>query len=516
MMRFLRAEFQVVTPIVHNTQFISGHYFLRYFNHNTNALGMIVDSHRLRRSDIANFFTPYTLPARFQFEFYNSISRTVPQTSSFFGSRKFFTLENSLVMDVLDPSPDQLKEFQEVIRTTREFHFGGKESDGNGICHYRCADVHEYAYPVPTSKNFIVEFMSDLVPRKKINTKGLVQLLRSQIPDPLPEDYQLETKSLAELEHKKYYIKENMEFQVVPQRSMIHLQTNYPEYNQYLAEAGLRGIGQLRSAGLGKFQLCNPIASPMHHHGSYSPTVTSFSEDEKQFLKAVLLHDLVPKVGGTEFLKEYNNTNQNLSGVLLTLHHHWHELRGAKTISLREFLQLVREQYGNRVATLYYKLALSDQLAASITRVRRIPTYSRYLAGHAMTEKINLLELPQSLLPIESPFKLWKLVMKSPELSILNESLKYGDQPLSTHLLLTLNFGAHLIRNKLAYIMARIVPRSEKKFIERFWYKIFSITQQKEVSIYVIEEKIPEYPAALVKEITVKSIRPETGWLRTQ
>ncbi len=64
--------------------------------------------------------------------------------------------------------------------------------------------------------------------------------------------------------------------------------------------------------------------------------------------------------------------------------------------------------------------------------------------------------------------------------------------------------------------MARVVPRSEKKFIERFWYKIFTITQKKEVNIYVIEEQIPDYPTALVKEIRVKSIRPETGWLRTR
>lgn len=113
-------------------------------------------------------------------------------------------------------------------------------------------------------------------------------------------------------------------------------------------------------------------------------------------------------------------------------------------------------------------------------------------------------------------FKLLKLVIKSPELAMLNESLKYGDQPLSTHLLLSLNFGSHLIRDKMACIMARLVPSSEKKFIEKFWYKIFNIVQKKEVIVYVIEEKIPEYPAALVKGMAVKSIRPETGWLRTR
>ena len=57
-------------------------------------------------------------------------------------------------------------------------------------------------------------------------------------------------------------------------------------------------------------------------------------------------------------------------------------------------------------------------------------------------------------------------------------------------------------------------PTTRKKFIQGFWYKIFNIIQQKEVWIYVIEEKIPKYPDALVKKILVKSIRPETSWFR--
>jgi hypothetical protein len=114
-------------------------------------------------------------------------------------------------------------------------------------------------------------------------------------------------------------------------------------------------------------------------------------------------------------------------------------------------------------------------------------------------------------------FKLWKLILKSLELASLNESLVYGDQPLSTHLLLTLNFGAHLIQGKTAYIVAKLIPRNEKKFMQGFWYKIFNILDDdREVYIYVIEEKIPEYPAASVKKVLVKSIRPETSWLRLQ
>ncbi len=514
-MRFLRAEFQVITPIVHNTQFISGHYFHRYFNHNTNALGVIVDSQKLAHVKKTDFFRPYNIPARFQFEYYNQLSRIVTNPPLLFGRRKIYTLENSIVMDILNPTPDQIAEFQEVIKTTKEFQFGGQEFEGNGICQYKYADVYEHIDSVPTTDEFIVEFMSDLIPRKKLTTHGLVQLLQSKIPDLLPKDYQLEAKSLVEFEQKKYYIKKGMKFQVIPQSLMVHFRTNHPEYNESLAKVGLQGIGQLRSAGLGKFRLRDPAVSPLQHHGTYDPPVAHFSEEQKQYLKAVLLHDLIPKVGGIDLLNDYYNRKQNLSGLLLKLHYNWHELRETTTTTLREFLQLIRDQHGNKIATLYYKLALADQLAASMTRVKRVPTYSRYLAGHNMAEKIDLLELTESLLPIESPFKLWKVTIKSPELAMLNESLKYGDQPLSTHLLLSLNFGAHLINNKVARIMARIIPKSEKKFIERFWYKIFNITQKKDVIINIIEEMIPIYSTALVNKILVKSIRPETGWLRT-
>ena len=55
-----------------------------------------------------------------------------------------------------------------------------------------------------------------------------------------------------------------------------------------------------------------------------------------------------------------------------------------------------------------------------------------------------------------------------------------------------------------------------KQFLQGFWYRVFNITQNKEAFIYIIEEKIPEYPAALVKKVLVKSLRPETSWLRIQ
>lgn len=151
-----------------------------------------------------------------------------------------------------------------------------------------------------------------------------------------------------------------------------------------------------------------------------------------------------------------------------------------------------------------------------MTRVKRVPTYSRYLVGHNINNKVDLLGLSRSLLTIESPYTLWKRILNSPELASLNEALAYGDQPLSTHLTLSLNFGAHLIRGKAAYIVAKVVPHSKKKFLKGFWYKIFNITQNKEVYLYSIEAKIPKYSAALVDKVLVKSIRPESSWLCIQ
>ena len=129
-----------------------------------------MDSQKLARMEKTDFFLPYNLPARFQFEYYNRLSRVAPHPPLFFGKRKIYTLENSIIMDILNPSPVQVTEFQEVIRTTREFQFGGQEFEGNGICRYKYADVYEHEDPVPATNEFIVEFMSDLIPRKKLNT----------------------------------------------------------------------------------------------------------------------------------------------------------------------------------------------------------------------------------------------------------------------------------------------------------------------------------------------------------
>ena len=62
----------------------------------------------------------------------------------------------------------------------------------------------------------------------------------------------------------------------------------------------------------------------------------------------------------------------------------------------------------------------------------------------------------------------------------------------------------------------KIKPTREKKFIAQYWYKIFNITHNKEVNVYVIEEKAPEYDQDVTAKVLIKSFRPETGWLRTK
>ncbi|MHA1131029.1 MAG: hypothetical protein ACTSQI_10475 [Candidatus Helarchaeota archaeon] len=109
-----------------------------------------------------------------------------------------------------------------------------------------------------------------------------------------------------------------------------------------------------------------------------------------------------------------------------------------------------------------------------------------------------------------------KLIVKSPELASLNETLADGDQPLSTYLILSPNFGAHLFRDKPAYIVAKVVPHSKKQFMKRFWYEIFNLIQKNEIYLFSIEEKVLDYPVALVKKVLVKPILPESSWLRIQ
>jgi len=213
---------------------------------------------------------------------------------------------------------------------------------------------------------------------------------------------------------------------------------------------------------------------------------------------------------------EYSEATENLYSTLLQLHVEWHERRQHQSIRLSPFLQQIRDRFSAKLAQFYYKLALADQLAASLTRVQRLPTYSRYIVGQRRLEKIPFLELTKTLFAIPSLFRLWKYIIASPELVSLNESFAYGDQPLATHLLLTCAFGAHLLGGKPGYVYAKVVPRRQKRYIRGYWYKIFTITQAKEVVLHVIEPCIPDYPAAMVRKVLVKSLRPETCWLRIQ
>ena len=168
-----------------------------------------------------------------------------------------------------------------------------------------------------------------------------------------------------------------------------------------------------------------------------------------------------------------------MSEILLKLHYDWHELKKHQDIKLVDFVKEIEKNFDKQIATYYYKLSLADQLAASITRIHIKPTFSRYTIKYDLNDKFDFLSLSQRLINLDSVFKLWKIVINSPELNLLNESLEYGDQPLSTHLLLTMAFGSHFIRNKKAYILVKIFPQKLNSFIQGFWYKIFQIIQNK-------------------------------------
>ncbi|TFF86810.1 MAG: hypothetical protein EU551_00490 [Promethearchaeota archaeon] len=514
-MKFFRAEFQIITGIIHNNQYISGHYFHRWFDHPTKALGIIVDRNKWEKSDPSDYFSPYSLPAHYSYEYFNSTSRVSNRRPVSFNSRRVYGIQNILLMDILEPTTEVMQNFKEKVLSKRKFQFGGRQNDCNGICRYRKGNFYQFEPDIPKDNEFLIKFISDYIPKKMDNMNNILdnELDKKSI--------ELEILSIPEIEIKKYYIK-NVALHAIPQGFMIHCNAKSPRDKKILGRLGLRGIGQFKNAGYGKFILLRVEKSPLYHHGRYQPFVNSYSDLEKELLKAALLHDVIPKLGGIEFLEEYLNENNTIWGNLLHLHYQWHKLREKSDISLVKFVKKIEKEHDKTLSEYYYKLSLADQLAASLTRTNIRQTYSRYVIntdkGNSIVkgEKIDFLGLSNQLINIESVFKLWKNIIKSRELAMLNEALYYGDQPLSTHLLLTMAFMSHLIRGKPAFVISNITPKNQKKFIEKYWYKIFNITEKKEVFIYVIEEKVPEYPSDLVEKVLVKSIRPETGWLRIQ
>ena len=157
-----------------------------------------------------------------------------------------------------------------------------------------------------------------------------------------------------------------------------------------------------------------------------------------------------------------------------------------------------------------------DENNQPITRVKVYPTYSRYIIGYDIDDKVDYLDLSNSLLEIDSVFTLWKKIIDSRTLSMLNESFEYGDQPLSTHFLLSLAFVSYIISNTRGFIIAEITLDDEKPFLDQYWYKIFKIYKGKKAIVYIIEEKVPRYTSNNIEKIIVKSIKPKTGWFRVK
>ncbi|MBD3230008.1 MAG: hypothetical protein GF329_17630 [Candidatus Lokiarchaeota archaeon] len=194
-------------------------------------------------------------------------------------------------------------------------------------------------------------------------------------------------------------------------------------------------------------------------------------------LKTALYHDIVPKLGGVDFLRKFIEEHDSIYGKLLQLYYQWHELRKKTDKSLVNFVKMIETQYDNPLSEQYHTLSLAGQLAASITRTNIRNTYSRYVvnsiednSAEVNGEKVDFLGLSKKFIQIDSFYKLWKTILKSKRIAMLNESFDYADQSLSIHLLLIMAFMSHLIKNKPVFIMVKIVPKNKKRFIKRFWF----------------------------------------------
>jgi hypothetical protein len=417
-------------------------------------------------------------------------------------------------MDILDPDLMKVNEFITTLQSKQRFQFGAMESRGNGLCRYISSEMYDLPNEPINSTDFLIEFISDCIPKKYFSPDYLTAAIKNQLKFVVPDDFKISFKSIPDITRRRYYIKDDLEFNVIPQFFMLHCHTNNPEY--ILTDAGIMGMGFFRNAGYGKFRILSPENSPLYLHGEYNPTPITFSEEEIQVLKAALLHDIIPKIGGIDLLRDFLEKEENLSMILLKLHYDWHEIRKHEELKVSEFLEMIEKSYNKKIASFYNIIAVADQLAASLTRTNTVRTFSRYVAGHVAEDRFDFLTFSRSLLELKDLYTLWKKMIYSKKLAKLNESFEYGDQPLSTHLLLTMGFTTYLIRKKTAYIIAKIRPRNGKKFEQHYWNKIYNIAYSKAPVYFTLEEKVPQYSKEEIKKVLVKSIKPDTGWLRTQ
>ncbi|TFF85391.1 MAG: hypothetical protein EU551_04110, partial [Promethearchaeota archaeon] len=216
-MKFLRAEYEIKTPIIHNSRFISGHYFRRFFSFPTRCLGVIVAADKWQKANQSDFFTPYYLPARSTQEYFNSLASVGKKRAHSYKSRKIYTINNFLIMDILDPDLMKVNEFINTLQEKQGFQFGAMESRGNGICHYISSKMYDLPNKPINSADFLIEFISDFIPKKYFTPDYLTAAIKNQLKFAVPDDFKISFKSLPDITRRRYYIKDDLEFNVIPQ-----------------------------------------------------------------------------------------------------------------------------------------------------------------------------------------------------------------------------------------------------------------------------------------------------------
>jgi hypothetical protein len=196
-----------------------------------------------QKANQSDFFSPYYLPARSTQEYFNSLASAGKKRAHSYKSRNIYTINNYVIMDILDPDLMKVNEFITTLQSKQRFQFGAMESRGNGLCRYISSEMYDLPNEPINSADFLIEFISDCIPKKYFTPDYLTAAIKNQSEISIADDFKISFKSLPDTTRRKYYIKDDLEFNVIPQFFMLHCHTNNPEY--ILTDAGINGYGVL-------------------------------------------------------------------------------------------------------------------------------------------------------------------------------------------------------------------------------------------------------------------------------
>ena len=108
-------------------------------------------------------------------------------------------------------------------------------------------------------------------------------------------------------------------------------------------------------------------------------------------------------------------------------------------ITDQKYLELLKDHHQNNFKdSIVQEFQYYDRLAASITRKVRSPRQDRY--NWKATKKIDFQQLANQISEVSNNvWKLYQFIYQSKDLSILNESLRFGHTSLRRHLLIIAN-----------------------------------------------------------------------------